>query len=116
MASDGLIRGLAAEAQACSTFLHGRQPVVPHCLPPNRSMLPAVVEGQPVFIHPSSAIFQHQPQWVVYHELVLTTKEYMREVRINGDWSMIGCTAAGRLYRRSAGHCRGAISQQYGWQ
>lgn len=42
--------------------------------------LPAVVEGQPVFIHPSSAIFQHQPQWVVYHELVLTTKEYMREV------------------------------------
>lgn len=39
-----------------------------------------MVEGQPVFIHPSSAIFQHQPQWVVYHELVLTTKEYMREV------------------------------------
>ena len=34
-----------------------------------------------MFIHPSSAIFQHQPQWVVYHELVLTTKEYMREVR-----------------------------------
>jgi HrpA-like RNA helicase len=40
----------------------------------------AVVEQQPVFIHPSSALFQHQPQWVVYHELVLTTKEYMREV------------------------------------
>lgn len=33
-----------------------------------------------MFIHPSSALFQHQPQWVVYHELVLTTKEYMREV------------------------------------
>ena len=43
--------------------------------------VPAVVEQQPVFIHPSSALFQHQPQWVVYHELVLTTKEYMREVR-----------------------------------
>ena len=39
-----------------------------------------VVEQQPVFIHPSSSLFQHQPQWVVYHELVLTTKEYMREV------------------------------------
>ncbi|KAI7836400.1 hypothetical protein COHA_009732 [Chlorella ohadii] len=46
-----------------------------------------VVEGQPVFIHPSSAIFQHQPQWVVYHELVLTTKEYMREVcEIDPKW------------------------------
>lgn len=34
-----------------------------------------------MFIHPSSALFQHQPDWVIYHELVLTTKEYMREVR-----------------------------------
>ncbi len=41
-----------------------------------------MVEQQPVFIHPSSALFQHQPDWVIYHELVLTTKEYMREVRV----------------------------------
>lgn len=39
-----------------------------------------VVEQQPVYIHPSSAVFQQQPDWVIYHELVLTTKEYMREV------------------------------------
>ncbi|KAK9857173.1 hypothetical protein WJX84_001063 [Apatococcus fuscideae] len=39
-----------------------------------------VVEQTPVFIHPSSALFQRQPDWVVYHELVLTSKEYMREV------------------------------------
>lgn len=39
-----------------------------------------VVEQTPVFIHPSSALFQRQPAWVIYHELVLTTKEYMREV------------------------------------
>ena len=45
-----------------------------------------VVEQQPVFIHPSSALFQHQPDWVVYHELVLTTKEYMREVRGWDGW------------------------------
>eukprot|EP00958_Prasinococcus_capsulatus_P028414 scaffold6691_cov358-Prasinococcus_capsulatus_cf.AAC.21 len=77
-----------------------------------------LVENQPVYIHPSSAVFQRcatilrpvysftrwiqysicflatlscrgvgvahcgigwQPDWVVYHELVLTTKEYMRE-------------------------------------
>lgn len=55
----------------------GRPPRRPALLPPPS---PAVVENQPVFIHPSSALFQHQPQWVVYHELVLTTKEYMREV------------------------------------
>lgn len=40
-----------------------------------------VVEQTPVFIHPSSALFQRQPDWVIYHELVLTSKEYMREVR-----------------------------------
>ncbi len=33
-----------------------------------------------MFIHPSSALFQRQPDWVIYHELVLTSKEYMREV------------------------------------
>jgi HrpA-like RNA helicase len=40
----------------------------------------SVVEQQPVFIHPSSSLFQQQPDWVIYHELVMTTKEYMREV------------------------------------
>ena len=40
-----------------------------------------LVEQQPVYIHPSSSLFQRQPDWVIYHELVLTTKEYMREVR-----------------------------------
>ncbi|KXS09372.1 hypothetical protein M427DRAFT_39076 [Gonapodya prolifera JEL478] len=39
-----------------------------------------LVEGTPVYIHPSSALFNHQPEWVIYHELVMTTKEYMREV------------------------------------
>jgi ATP-dependent RNA helicase DHX8/PRP22 len=39
-----------------------------------------IVDGQTVYIHPSSSLFQNQPEWVVYHELVQTTKEYMREV------------------------------------
>jgi len=38
------------------------------------------VDNQSVYIHPSSALFNRQPEWVIYHELVLTTKEYMREV------------------------------------
>ncbi|TPX30901.1 hypothetical protein SmJEL517_g05644 [Synchytrium microbalum] len=39
-----------------------------------------LAEGTPVHVHPSSALFNKQPEWVIYHELVLTTKEYMREV------------------------------------
>ncbi|KAJ3317198.1 DEAH-box ATP-dependent RNA helicase prp22 [Blyttiomyces sp. JEL0837] len=39
-----------------------------------------LIEGTPVYVHPSSALFNRQPEWLIYHELVLTTKEYMREV------------------------------------
>ncbi|KRX42230.1 putative pre-mRNA-splicing factor ATP-dependent RNA helicase mog-5 [Trichinella britovi] len=39
-----------------------------------------LVDSQTVYIHPSSSLFHNQPEWVVYHELVMTTKEYMREV------------------------------------
>jgi len=46
-----------------------------------------LVEGQPVYIHPSSTLFNRNPDWVIYHELVLTTKEYMREVcTVNPKW------------------------------
>ena len=38
-----------------------------------------MVDGQPVYIHPSSSLFQRQPDWLVYFELVMTSKEYMRE-------------------------------------
>ncbi|KAI3464034.1 hypothetical protein Pfo_020697 [Paulownia fortunei] len=41
-----------------------------------------LVENQPVYIHPSSALFQRQPDWVIYHDLVMTAKEYMREVTV----------------------------------
>jgi ATP-dependent RNA helicase DHX8/PRP22 len=45
------------------------------------------VEGQPVYIHPGSALFNQNPDWVLYHELVLTTKEYMRNVMaIDARW------------------------------
>ena len=42
---------------------------------------------QQVLIHPSSALMEVLPKWVIYHELVLTTKEYMRNViPINPEW------------------------------
>lgn len=39
-----------------------------------------LVEGTPVYIHPSSALFNRAPEWLVYHELVLTTREYCHNV------------------------------------
>jgi len=46
-----------------------------------------LVDSQVVYVHPSSAIYQKQPDWLVYHELVFTTKEYMREVcQIDPKW------------------------------
>ncbi|EED95910.1 ATP dependent RNA helicase [Thalassiosira pseudonana CCMP1335] len=41
-----------------------------------------LVDQNPVYIHPSSAVFNKNPEWVIYHELVLTTKEYMRNVMV----------------------------------
>eukprot|EP00731_Ephydatia_muelleri_P026540 Em0018g640a len=42
-----------------------------------------VKHQQTVHIHPQSSLFQELPKWVVYHELVFTTKEYMRQVIVN---------------------------------
>ncbi|OCF43431.1 ATP-dependent RNA helicase DHX8/PRP22 [Kwoniella heveanensis CBS 569] len=41
-----------------------------------------LVEGTPVSIHPSSALFQRPPEWCIYYELVLTAKEYMHQVTV----------------------------------
>jgi len=37
-----------------------------------------LIEGTPVYLHPSSALFGKQAEWVIYHEVVLTAREYMR--------------------------------------
>ncbi|CAD7954651.1 unnamed protein product [Amoebophrya sp. A25] len=39
-----------------------------------------LLDNQTVHVHPSSSLYQKAPEWIVYHELVLTTKEYLREV------------------------------------
>lgn len=39
-----------------------------------------VKHPQKVHIHPSSGLAQVPKRWVICHELVLTTKEYMRQV------------------------------------
>ena len=39
-------------------------------------------DDQQVFIHPSSVLYQRSPQFLIYHELVQTTREYIRDVCI----------------------------------
>lgn len=42
---------------------------------------------QKIYIHPSSSLIKDRPKWLIYHELVLTKKEYMRQVvEINPQW------------------------------
>mmetsp|Transcript_38970 Transcript_38970/g.96645 ORF Transcript_38970/g.96645 Transcript_38970/m.96645 type:complete len:145 (-) Transcript_38970:106-540(-) len=46
-----------------------------------------VKNPQTVHVHPSSALAKDPPKWVVFHELVFTTKEYMRTVtEIRPEW------------------------------
>jgi pre-mRNA-splicing factor ATP-dependent RNA helicase DHX16 len=43
--------------------------------------------NQTVMIHPNSSMFEDLPRWVLYYELVFTTKEYMRNVvEIRNEW------------------------------
>ena len=40
-----------------------------------------------VNIHPTSILFKQNPKYIVYHELIYTTKEYMRYcIEVNPDW------------------------------
>ena len=40
-----------------------------------------------VNVHPSSSLFENMPKWVIYNELVFTTKEFMRDlIEIKSEW------------------------------
>lgn len=42
---------------------------------------------QTVHVHPSSSLAKDPPKWVVFHELVFTTKEFMRNIsEIRSEW------------------------------
>eukprot|EP00818_Percolomonas_sp_WS_P010935 CAMPEP_0117435522 /NCGR_PEP_ID=MMETSP0759-20121206/526_1 /TAXON_ID=63605 /ORGANISM="Percolomonas cosmopolitus, Strain WS" /LENGTH=514 /DNA_ID=CAMNT_0005227075 /DNA_START=1586 /DNA_END=3130 /DNA_ORIENTATION=- len=46
---------------------------------------------QIVHMHPSSSLFEKTPQWVLYHELLFTSKEFMRQViAVEPQW-LIDC-------------------------
>ncbi|KAL6175966.1 hypothetical protein ACLB2K_052604 [Fragaria x ananassa] len=54
--------------------------------------------SQEVYIHPSSVLFRVNPKWVVYHSLVSTEKQYMRNViSIDPSWLTV---AAPHFYQK----------------
>lgn len=45
--------------------------------------------GMPCFLHPTSALYGmgYTPDYVVYHELIMTAKEYMQSVTaVDAEW------------------------------
>ena len=60
--------------------------------------------NQPVHIHPSSVLFSNPsgrklPEYIVYSELLITTKHYMRNVTaVDGSWLM---EVAPNLFKRA---------------
>lgn len=57
------------------------------CLQQNGESYRTIKHGQSIYIHPSSVLYKDRPKWLMYHELVLTTKEYMRQAsEIKSEW------------------------------
>ncbi|KAL6992438.1 ATP-dependent RNA helicase [Sarracenia purpurea var. burkii] len=53
----------------------------------HNGMYKTVRSFQEVYIHPSSVLFRVNPKWVVYHSLVSTDRQYMRNViSIDPSW------------------------------
>ncbi|KAI4243457.1 MAG: hypothetical protein L6R40_003459 [Gallowayella cf. fulva] len=46
-----------------------------------------VKNSMTVYLHPSSVLFEVNPRWVIFYELVLTSKEYMRsDLPVQPEW------------------------------
>mmetsp|Transcript_47212 Transcript_47212/g.93133 ORF Transcript_47212/g.93133 Transcript_47212/m.93133 type:complete len:127 (+) Transcript_47212:315-695(+) len=45
-----------------------------------------VKDNQVVMLHPQT-VLEHKPEWVIYHEFVLTSRNYIRTVTpVRGEW------------------------------
>ena len=46
-----------------------------------------VKNGMTTYLHPSSTLFEVNPRWIIFYELVLTSREYMRgNLPIQAEW------------------------------
>ncbi|XP_028069051.1 probable pre-mRNA-splicing factor ATP-dependent RNA helicase DEAH6 [Camellia sinensis] len=90
---EGLLETVEIELTSNSNDLQGIKKAItagyfPHSARLQKSgFYKAVKHLQTVHIHPTSGLAQVLPRWVVYHELVLTTNEYMRQVtELKPEW------------------------------
>ena len=65
--------------------------------------------GLPCHLHPTSALYGlgYTPDYIVYHELVFTTKEYM-QARLWYLWGILGYLGVSWGYRLIKYLCKGA--------
>ena len=53
----------------------------------NAGTYKTVKHQQTVHVHPNSCLHEDRPRWLIYHELVFTTKEFMRQtIEIENTW------------------------------
>ncbi|KAK8604564.1 hypothetical protein V6N13_099500 [Hibiscus sabdariffa] len=90
---EGLLERVEIELTSCPNDLEAIKKAITSGFFPHSARLQkngsyrTVKHPQTVYIHPSSGLAQVLPRWVVYHELVLTSKEYMRNVtELKPDW------------------------------
>ncbi|KAK4786842.1 hypothetical protein SAY86_010675 [Trapa natans] len=66
----------------------------------HNGMYKTVRTSQEVYIHPSSVLFRVNPKWIVYHSIVSTDRQYMRNVvSIDPSWLT---EVAPHFYRQQA--------------
>lgn len=62
-------------------FLHAA------CLQQSGETYRTLKHSHTIFAHPGSLLFKQTPRWVIYHELVLTSKAFMRQItEIEPEW------------------------------
>lgn len=67
-------------------------------------VLSARVCVQVAYMHPNSSLYNRQPEWVVYHEITLTTREYMREITVRSRHAaLISCLQTSAVLQRTPG-------------
>eukprot|EP00375_Theileria_parva_P003382 XP_766064.1 RNA helicase [Theileria parva strain Muguga] len=72
---EGLSKTERIQKCICSGFFH-------HSAKRDEESYRTLLDEQKVYIHPSSSLFQRNPEYVLYHELILTSKEYMRDLTV----------------------------------
>ncbi|KAG9345245.1 hypothetical protein JZ751_009791 [Albula glossodonta] len=76
---EGLMDRIEVEAVTAGYFYHTARL--------SKGGYKTVKHQQTVYVHPNSSLFEEQPRWLIYHELVFTTKEFMRQViEIESSW------------------------------